>query len=155
MNDIKLIDKEYQFIYRVSAIIYNKEKNKILLFRGNDRDFYMLPGGKVHYNETSLKAIEREIEEEIGYTNLHYKLKAVAEEFTNAKGYNNHQISLIFETVNENINNYDDFKSKETDWINFKWINIDELNKYIIYPKKIINIIENDFSHLIDKTNSN
>ena len=35
---------------------------------------HMLPGGKVHYNETSLKAIEREIEEEIGYTNLNYKL---------------------------------------------------------------------------------
>lgn len=32
------------FNARVSSIIYNKDKTKILLFKMKDRDFYMLPG---------------------------------------------------------------------------------------------------------------
>lgn len=47
MSDIKYQNDHYNFAYRVSALIYNKEKTKILIFRGNDMNFYMLPGGKV------------------------------------------------------------------------------------------------------------
>lgn len=151
MNDIKYVNNNYQFIYRVAAIIYNKDKNKILLFKGNDRDFYMLPGGKVHEKELSVDAIKRKIKEEIGYDNLEFKLKGLSEELVNAKGYDNHQITLIYETVNNMVDNFDDFKSIENDWINFKWINIDKLNNYTVFPKEIISLIYNDdFCHLID-----
>lgn len=46
-KDINYINNNYQFIYRVATIIFNKDKTKILLFYGNGRDFYMLPVGKV------------------------------------------------------------------------------------------------------------
>ena len=47
MNDIKYKNEKFKFTYRVSAIIYNEDETKMLLFYGNDMDFYMLPGGKV------------------------------------------------------------------------------------------------------------
>lgn len=47
MCDIKYKNSNYNFAYRVSALIFNKEKTKILLFYGNDTNFYMLPGEKV------------------------------------------------------------------------------------------------------------
>lgn len=87
--DIKYFNNDFQFIYRVSSIIFNSDKTKILLFYGNDRDFYMLQGGKVHELEDSLSAIRREIEEELGYNNLNFKLISISEEFAKAKGYNN------------------------------------------------------------------
>ena len=59
MNDIKYEKDNFSFAYRVSAIIYNKDKTKILLFRGNDTNFYMLPGGKVHELEKSEGANKR------------------------------------------------------------------------------------------------
>lgn len=87
--NIKYFNNDFQFIYRVSSIIYNNDKTKILLFYGDDRDFYMLPGGKVHELEDSLSAIKRKIKEELGYNNLNFKLISISEEFAKAKGYNN------------------------------------------------------------------
>ena len=87
--NIKYFNNDFQFIYRVSSIIFNSDKTKILLFYGNDRDFYVLPGGKLHELEDSLSAIRREIEEELGYNNLNFKLISISEEFAKAKGYNN------------------------------------------------------------------
>lgn len=46
MEDIIYKRDNFYFIYRVSDIIFNKDKTKILLFYGNDNDYYMLPGGK-------------------------------------------------------------------------------------------------------------
>lgn len=148
--DIKYINNNFQFIYRVSSIIYNNAKTKILLFYGNDRDFYMLPGGKVHELEDSLSAIKREIKEELDYNNLNFRLISISEEFAKAKGYSNHQINLIYEcTYNGKIIN-ESFKSKESDWINFKWVNINEIDKLNIYPKDINKIINsNNIVHLI------
>ena len=43
----------YEFRYNirfnaiVSAIIYNKDKTKVLLFKIIDRDYFMLPGGRI------------------------------------------------------------------------------------------------------------
>ena len=46
--NIDFIDNKYRFNARSCAIIYNKDKTKVLLFKADEtRDFYMLPGGKV------------------------------------------------------------------------------------------------------------
>ncbi len=65
--DIESSDKKMNLDYkidnnrfnaRVSAIIYNKDKTQILLFKMRDRDFYMLPGGRIEMNEDSLSAVK-------------------------------------------------------------------------------------------------
>ena len=58
IKDVKYNDDNFFFLYRVSVLIFNKDKTKILLFYGNDMDYYMLPGGKVHQLEKSEDAIK-------------------------------------------------------------------------------------------------
>ena len=53
-----------KFSARTSAIIYNSDKTKVLLFKVEDgRDYFLLPGGRVEFNEDSKTAINREIKE--------------------------------------------------------------------------------------------
>lgn len=150
--DIKYKNEKFQFIYRTSAIIYNSDKSKILLFYGDDRDYYMLPGGKVQELEQSKNAIKREIKEELGYDNLDYNLVGVSEEILEDKGFNVHQITLIYESLYNGEISDESFKSIETDWINFKWIKISELKKYKIHPKNIDAMLDNEekIKHIID-----
>ena len=150
--DIKYKNNKFQFIYRTSAIIYNSDKSKILLFYGDDRDYYMLPGGKVQELEQSENAIKREIKEELGYDNLEYNLIGVSEEILEDKRLNVHQITLIYESLYNGEISDESFKSIETDWINFKWIKISELKKYKIHPKNIDVMLNNEekIKHIID-----
>ena len=150
MNDIKYDKDNFSFAYRVSAIIYNKNKTKILLFRGNERNFYMLPGGKVHELEKSEDAIKREISEETGFRNLKFELVGISEEIVREKERNIHQITFTYKTIFKNDIEKEKFKSIETDWINFEWIDIKELSNYEIHPSNITKLIENKFTHLVE-----
>lgn len=141
MEDIKYKNNRFMFAYRVSAIIYNSDKTKVLLFNGNDRNYYMLPGGKVKELEKSIEAIKREIREETGFDNLEFELVGISEEIIKNNEDNIQQITLTYKTIyNEEIDN-EEFKSIESDWINFKWVRIDELNKYEIHPNGVANIL--------------
>ena len=59
----------------------------------------MLLGGKVKMLEESKKAIIREIKEEIGYENIDFDFLGISEKFVNAKGYNNHQLNIIYKGI--------------------------------------------------------
>lgn len=45
--NIEFIRGNYRFNARASALIYNKDQNKILLFNVEGRNFYFLPGGRI------------------------------------------------------------------------------------------------------------
>ena len=150
MNDIKYDKDNFSFAYRVSAIIYNSDKTKILLFRGNDRNFYMLPGGKVYELEKSEDAIRREIKEEIGFEDLEFEMAGVSEEIVKEK--NIHQITFTYKTTYKNEIKEEKFKSIETDWINFEWVDVNKLNNYEIHPSNIIKMLNNSkFEHLVEE----
>lgn len=151
MNDIKYKNKNFNFAYRVSAIIYNVDGTKILLFYGNDMDFYMLPGGKVKEQEKSEDAIKREIYEELGYDNLEFRFAGISEELIAEKNNFIQEITITYKCVyNEDIKE-DSFKSKESDWINFKWVEISKLNELNIHPSKISLILNNNSNHIIEE----
>lgn len=155
MNDIKYQNGKFNFVYRVSAIIFNKEKTKILLFRGNNSKFYMLPGGKVKELEKSNVAIKREIEEETGWRNLEFDLIGVSEEIVKNKDGNIHQLTLTYKSAYNDIVSKEEFSSIESNWINFKWIEIAELDKYEIHPTKIKDFIKNEgiINHIVEEIN--
>lgn len=151
MNDIKYRNGNFNFAYRVSAIIYNTDETKILLFYGNDMDFYMLPGGKVKEQEKSEDAIKREIFEELGYENLQFDFVGISEELIAEKDTYIQEITITYKCkYTENIEN-DGFKSKENDWMNFKWVDINSLNEYNIHPSKITLMINNNTNHIIEE----
>ena len=58
--NIDFVNEKYRFNARSSAIIYNTDKTKVLLFNvGDNRDFYMLPGGRIMHFENSKEPIPR------------------------------------------------------------------------------------------------
>ena len=59
--DIRYTNDDFQFLLRVSTLIFNKNESKVLLFNVGGRKFYMLPGGKINELEESIDAIKREV----------------------------------------------------------------------------------------------
>lgn len=135
--DIRYTNNDFQFLLRVSVLIFNKTLDKVLLFNVAGRSFYMLTGGKIREYEESLDAVKRELEEELGWKDLELSFLAASEELVNDKGYNNQQINLIYKGIYKEEITTEEFKGLEGDWINFKWIPINELDKYEMYPKEV------------------
>lgn len=150
--DIRYINDKFQFSLRTSSVIFNKEHTKILLFNVNGRDTYLLPGGKVREGETTVEAINREINEELGYDGLDYHFLALSEEFIKNKT-DNHQINVIYYTTLSFPIQKEKFSGLEGEWCNFEWVNIEDLSKYKINPKQIINCIKdiNKTYHIVTK----
>ena len=155
IKDIKYNGDNFSFAYRVSALIFNQDKTKILLFYGNNMDYYMLPGGKVHELEKSEDAIKREIMEELGYKDLEFNLCGISEEIVKNKENDIHQITLTYKSIYEDEISKEPFKSIESDWINFKWVDIDQLANYKIHPSNIKEMVKNNDSinHLVEVVN--
>ena len=142
----------YRFNARVSAIIYNSDKTKVLLFKVEDgRDYYMLPGGRIELFEDSKTAIEREVNEELDYT-LDFSLCSIQENFVIKDSKKIMQYCFCYkatynEEIKENI-----FRCKDNDGQNFYWVNINEIEKYKIYPNSTYELITtNDIKHYIEK----
>lgn len=141
--NLEFVQDNFKFSVRVSALIYNSNQNKILLFNVEGRNYYALPGGKVKELEESLLALKRELKEEIGWTNLKFSFFALSEEFVNDKGYNNHQLNIIYKAIYSGPISNTKFKGLEGDWINFEWIDIDKIEQYKIIPSDIKTAILN------------
>ena len=141
--DITYQKDDYQFILRTSIIIFNKNMNKILLFKVNDNFFYMLIGGKIRELETTTDAVKREIKEEIGLNVNNIEFVCLSEEFVNAKGFKNHQINVIYKgNYNEEIKE-NKFIGQEGDWCYYEWVEIDKIDNYEIYPSIVKEIVKN------------
>lgn len=155
MDDIKYNKDNFFFIYRVSALIFNKDKTKILLFYGDDMDYYMLPGGKVHQLEKSKDAIKREIFEELGFKDLEFNLVGISEEIVKDEENDIQQLTLTYKAIYKDEIYEEIFKSIESDWINFKWVDTKELNNYKIHPSNVKNMIKNSdtINHLVEIVN--
>ncbi len=150
MKDIRYKENNYQFHYRTSAIIYNKDKTKILLFKSSNRDFYMLPGGKVNELESSEDALKREVQEETGLKINIIDFKCFSECVVTDKEMTYQQVEAIYEaSYNDEINN-DEFNGLEGNWILFKWFNINNLDNILIEPKGIKDILKNNKNHIVD-----
>lgn len=150
LNDVRYKKEHYQFLFRTSAIIYNKDKSRILLFNSEGRDFYMLPGGKIQELETSEHTLIREIKEEIGYDISNIKFKAISEEKAYDKKLYNHQIEIIYECIYNGEIDKLKFHGKEGEWITFEWISIDSLDNYKLLPKEIMNVIKSNKNHITE-----
>lgn len=140
--NLDFIRENFRFNARTSSLIYNSDKTKVLLFKVEGRNFYMLPGGRIEELEESIDTIKREIKEEIGWDNLEFSFLALSEEFVNDKGYNNHQLNIIYKAIYNGDIPEIKFKGLEGDWINFEWVNVSDIDNYDIYPKDIKSAIK-------------
>ena len=141
--DISYKNNDFRFIYRASAIIYNKDKTKVLLTTGADVDYYLLLGGKIKEQENSLDAVNREIEEEIGFKNINFKYSGVSEELIDKNGKFIQQIEVVYEGVYLGKVKEGIFDGLENDWCKYEWVDINNLEKYNLKPEELKRFIVN------------
>lgn len=142
----------YKFNARASAIILNKDKTKMLLFKvEDDRDYFLLPGGRIEFYEDSLTAIKREVMEELGF-NMDFKLCSIQENFVEKDNKKITQYSFCYKGIYSGNIESNRFVCKDNDNQYFYWIDIDELSNYKVYPESTYKLINsNVLEHSIEK----
>ncbi len=155
-ESIKIKSDNYNFKFRVSGLVINN--NKLLLVDMDDSGFLCLPGGYVELGETTEQAICREMQEELGYKLEIIKYLGVVENFfVNKNNRKMHEICFYYllKPFKEEDAKYNDYILIENDKghnikLNFKWINIIELDNYDIRPEFLKKIVKNNKPIIID-----
>lgn len=124
----------------------------MLLFKIQDRDFYMLPGGRIEMNESSLDVIKREILEELEL-NLEFKFCSIQENFLKLKNTNIMQYCFCYKTIYDGKINDEKFVCKDNNSQMFEWIELNKLSDITIKPSSTLKLIQNDdndIKHVIE-----
>lgn len=150
--NLDFVKDNYRFNARASAIILNKDKSKVLLFKVEDgRDYFLLPGGRIEFYEDSLNAIKREIMEELGY-NIEFSLCSIQENFVAKDNQKISQYCFCYKGIFDGTIDRYKFVCNDNDGQYFYWIDIDKLSNYKIYPESTIKLINSDkLEHIIEK----
>ena len=154
--NIEFTNGNNRFSARASAIIYNYDKSKILLFRVEDgRDYYLLPGGRIEFNEDSKTAITREIKEELGF-DIDFEICSIQENFISVNDKITTQYAFVFKGIYNGYIDNEKIKCKDYDNQSFYWVNLSFINKYKILPSsvyKLLNSNESNIIHFVEKIN--
>lgn len=152
--NIDFTKDDFRFNARVSAIIYNKDKTKVLLFKVEDgRDFFLLPGGRIELYEESLVAVNREINEELGFV-IDFKLCAINENFVIHNNKKNTQYDFCYKGIYNHEITFERIACKDNQNQSFYWVDISLLEKYKILPNyayKLISLEQKNIEHYIEK----
>lgn len=159
-SDIRIKNDEYNFHFRVAAVIV--QDDKFLIQRINKCEYYILPGGHVSLGESSLKALQREVKEEVGCDiNIEQcKFFCFHENFYNKNGRVEHWVENYFTVKPKTplpVENWDieENDNGETKILYFKWVTKEELRELDLKPTSIKKLLVdnkiNEFNHLIDE----
>lgn len=157
--DIKIKNNDIKFKVRVSGIIIIN--NKLLVDKYNETK-YCLPGGYVELGETTEEGLIREIKEEVNIdVNIDSFMGIIENFFYGRNNEYTQALDFYYKVSPKDINdiNLNDYEYIENDkgFIikhEFKWIDINELDKFNLVPDNLIDIIKenkNEIFHLIKK----
>ena len=141
MANISIKNEDVIFIYRVAGILRNNNK---VLFQVEDGG-YLIPGGRVEFNESSIDGIIREFKEELGIEVSIKRLLAVGENFMNYEDCKIHNLAFYYELDSSNLDLISNESFSCLDEVNnkldFKWVSLEELKGIDIYPTNLKDII--------------
>ena len=136
----------------VKAIIIRN--NKLLCIKKSDSggDYYLLPGGGQNKNETFEDTVKRECLEEIGaeisVNNLRYIREYVAKNHEFRETDSSHQVDFMFNCELLTEPNFESAHEKDDNQSGIEWIDLDKSNKYRIYPKDLLNRINEKYEEV-------
>lgn len=158
MRDIKYEDSDRIFNFRVCGILI--KKNKVLLNRLKDNNFWTFIGGKVVFGETTEESIIREYKEEIGINVETDRLVSIVENFFFYRDKKWHEL-LYFYLLRDPLNKLQIFSGTRDILDNlsgeFIWLDIKKLDSIKIQPECSRDILlslhsDNDnIKHIIHK----
>jgi 8-oxo-dGTP pyrophosphatase MutT (NUDIX family) len=126
-----------RFKYRVAAVFIHD--GHALLHRGVTDSFWILPGGRPELYESSLDAIVREMQEEMGLRVAVQRLLWVVENFYVYEGEGAHELTFYYlmrfpeNSGHENV--HEEFTGIEGNLpIIFRWFPCDQLSDVPLYP---------------------
>lgn len=127
-----------KFNFRVAALIFNDENDKILIHRKKGHNFWMLPGGRMEMGEDTETGLKRELEEELKIKE-DVQIKLIIENFFKLYDEIYHELCFYY-SLNINIDKYDlnydeEFSGIEGDNYIFKWVQVNELSNYDLKPE--------------------
>ena len=151
--DINFKEKDYTFNFRVAALI--RHKNKILVEKNDQVDYYGLVGGRCKLGEDSISALKREILEETGEETEYIRSVGMIENFFISRYTHTpyHEILIIHELKFKNPQVYEQngiINQEEKENAKFYWKKEHELNN--CKPEIAFkHLNDKEFFHIINK----
>ena len=148
-RDIRLMIEDVKFGARAVGVL--KKNNRILFQKRKQDEFWALPGGAIGVTERGRDVVRRELEEEIGLTNVRVERPLwFVEYFFKFDGLNQHQyiIGYLLDIDDDNeVIEKDEIEGiEEGKNIIYKWIPVEEIATANIKPDylkdKLLNIKE-------------
>ena len=158
MNDISFSIDNNRFNYRVAGVILDADR--ILVMTESKLPYYYLPGGRVQWNETSIEAIRREIQEELNAISKSEKLLWISENFFKEASSNEkfHEICFYYAIEIENIPEFSQnsafTRSENGKILQFTWMRLDDLENHKVFPEFLKDAIRKDrtgIQHIISR----
>jgi 8-oxo-dGTP pyrophosphatase MutT (NUDIX family) len=139
------------FNYRVAGVLI--EDSKVLIHRMKNDTHWSLPGGRVKLGEDAKSSLKREMIEELALHVEAVKHLWTIENFFTYNGKEVHEVGLYFKVQASKslpFHNGEEFTVEEADRLVFKWVPLQNLNDYVVYPvvvkdKLIAGSLESDY----------
>ena len=132
--DLTLDVENYKLNIRAAGVIIHN--NKVLTHKNINKDHRALPGGRVEIGESSEQTVKRELE---GYV-------ATIENFFELEGKKYHEIFFIrrveFIDKQDQEITYTLHNIEGKEYLNYEWIDLDEIDKYNIVPACLKEILK-------------
>lgn len=137
--DLTLKTKQGFFNHRVAGVIIHE--NKLLAQKAVKQKNYYLPGGRIHFGESSKDALIRELNEELHIDVVNYSPLWLNECFFIENGTHFHEVGIYYLVDIENAGfcSFDPkFETYENGRTNhYEWLDIDRLNDINLQPEFI------------------
>ncbi|MDM5314550.1 NUDIX hydrolase [Fictibacillus sp. b24] len=128
------------FNYRVAAVMI--EDGRVLLHRAKKETNWSLPGGRVKLGEDAKASLQREMKEELDLQVTVDRFLWTVENFFTYSEKEIHEVGLYFRLTAENplpFHNGEEFTVLEAERLVFKWVPLQDLNQYVLYPEVVKN----------------